>query len=431
MKVLGIIAEYNPFHNGHLYHLQAARKRTEADCVVAVMSGNFTQRGEPAIADKWARTEIALLNGIDLVIELPFPYAMGSAEFFAYGAVKLLHSLGAVDSLCFGSESGDLESLSEAASILVDEPDGYKKELKNSLSGGKSFPAARQEALSNYLSGHFGHDALSDQLRSPNNILGIEYLKALKRLNSPIRPVTVGRVGSGYNSADLSGSLSSATAVRRTISENPWPQAMERLREVLPEQTLVLLDREFRLGRGPVFPSDFSSMLLSLFRKMTAEDVRSLPYMEPGLENRFKQAAEIAGSYDELLDRIGTKRYTGTRIQRILFCALAGLTNELFEAFNANGGPAYIRILGFNNTGRQLLSSIKDTALLPVVTKAADFKNSGAPLLSAMLRLEAAAADQYVLARGNAEYRRSGSEFTRNVIYGAISDKYKGFFPLL
>jgi predicted nucleotidyltransferase len=417
MKVLGIVAEYNPFHNGHLYHLQTSREITGADCVVAVMSGNFTQRGEPAIIDKWARTEMALLNGIDLIIELPFAYAMASAEFFAYGAVKLLDSLGAVDMMCFGSESGDLESLSEAACILGDEPQDYQLALKASLSSGKSFPAARQEALSTYLTNRFGEDNLSTSLKSPNNILGIEYLKALKKLNSRIKPMTLGRNSSDYSSVSLSGKFSSAAAIRRIICTEPWSEAKMQLEASVPEQTLNLLGREFGLGRGPVTSSDFSQLLLSALRKMTTEEIKALPYMEEGLENRFKQAADSSGSYDELLDAVCTRRYTSTRIQRILFSALAGLTDGLFETFNSNGGPSYIRILGLNNTGRQLLSSIKDCTALPVITKASDFKNSDIPCVTSMLQLETNASDQYVLAFRTTELRKSGSEFTRNVIY--------------
>jgi predicted nucleotidyltransferase len=416
MKVLGIVAEYNPFHNGHLYHLQASRAMSGADCVVAVMSGNFTQRGEPAIVDKWVRTEMALSNGIDLVIELPFAYAMASAEFFAYGAVKLLDSLG-VDMLCFGSESGDLEVISKAASILGDEPEDYQLALKASLSSGKSFPAARQEALSSYLTGKFGEDNLSAALKSPNNILGIEYLKALGKLNSRIEPITLERSGSHYNSPSLSGKFSSATAIRRTICAEPWPAAKIKLEASLPEQTLLLLEREFGLGRGPVTSSDFSLLLLSALRKMTVQEIKALPYMETGLENRIKHAADSSGSYDELLDMICTRRYTSTRIQRILFSSLAGLTGGLFEDFNSNGGPSYIRVLGLNNTGRQLLSTIRNSSALPVITKASDFKNTEIPCIASMLQLETAASDQYVLAFRNADLRKSGSEFTRNVIY--------------
>lgn len=420
MKVLGIVAEYNPFHNGHLYHVQSSRALSGAECVVAVMSGNFTQRGEPALIDKWARTEMALLCGVDLVIELPCVYAMSSAEYFAFGAIKLLDSLGAVNMLCFGSECGSMDKLKEVSSILSDEPTGYKLALKSSLSGGKSFPAARQEALSCYLKAQRGQDTLSEILKSPNNILGIEYLKALRRLNSSMIPMTLERAGNAYNSTKLSGELSSATSIRKIIAEKPWSLAKQLLEATLPNHTLNILEREFELGRGPILPSDFTTLLLSSLRRMSVEEIGTLPYMEEGLENRFKLAAENSGSFEELLGAICTRRYTNTRIQRSLFSVLTGLRSNSFDAFNNSGGPSYIRVLGFNNTGRQLLSSVRDSAALPVITKAADFKSSSIPGAAAMLHLEAVASDQYVLCFKNADLRKSGSEFTRNVIYHTL-----------
>ncbi|MGI6669121.1 MAG: nucleotidyltransferase [Acetivibrionales bacterium] len=417
MKVVGIVAEYNPFHNGHLYHVRASRELAGADCVVAVMSGNYTQRGEPAIVDKWARAEMALLCGIDLVIELPVTYAMASAEFFACGAVRLLDSLGVVNMLCFGSESGKIEKLSEIASILLEEPEEYKNELKALLAAGKSFPSARQAAISAYIKSKAGSDKISETLRTPNNILGIEYIKAIRRLNSGIVPMTVGRIGNDYNQGELSGEISSATSIRNTISQNPWNVASRLLASAMPSSSLDILEREIALGRGPVFSSDFGMVLLSLLRKMTADEISALPYMEEGLENRIALAAKKSGSFGELLDSICTRRYPATRIQRILFSVLTGLTGKTFENFNKAGGPAYIRVLGFNHTGRKLLASIRDKAALPVIIKTADYINSDLPGVSEMLALEAGATDQYVLGFKNPHMRASGSEFTRNVIY--------------
>ena len=426
--VLGIVAEYNPFHNGHLYHLRASRDLSGAGCVVAVMSGNFTQRGEPAIVDKWARTEMALMCGADLVIELPCVYAMSSAEYFAFGAVKILDSLGVVDTISFGSECGGIEKLQKIAGILADEPDDYRRLLKSNLSRGLSFPTARQEALSSYLSAAAGPDGsdvaedsdgpdgFADLLKSPNNILGIEYLKALRRLKSRIAPLTVRRSGSGYNSPELSGEFSSAAAIRNIISKYKWKDAKEMLKGALPGIVIDILGREFGVGRGPVLPSDFSAIILSSLRRMSAEEVSALPFMEQGLENRFKLAAERSGSYEELLEAVSTKRYAGTRIQRILFSLLTGLKNDNFNEFNKSGGPSYIRILGFNRAGRALLPSIKAKASLPVITKAADFKNSAIPGVASMLGIEAAASDQYVLGFKKPGLRKSGGEFVRGIV---------------
>lgn len=416
MKVLGIVAEYNPFHNGHLYHLEASRALTGAGCVVAVMSGNFTQRGEPAVVDKWARAEMALQCGVDLVIELPVIYAMSSAEYFAFGAVKLLDSLGVIDTLCFGSEFGLINKLEQAAAILSDEPEEYKALLKASLSSGKSFPAARQKALSEYLKSKYDKDGLSELLRDPNNILGIEYLKALRRLNSKIVPLTVGRVGNDYNSVELTGKISSATSIRKVLSSNPWYGARELLESCLPNPSLAIMEREVEVGRGPVFPPDFAQLLLSTLRRMTNDEIKKLPYMENGLENRISQAADNSATWQELVDRICTKRYTITRVQRILFSALSGLDSESLEYFTSLGGPACIRILGFNETGRKLLSEIRGKSTLPVITKTAGHKNSTAEGVARTLKLEAAATDQYVIACQNPYMRKSGTEFTRNVV---------------
>lgn len=415
MKVLGIVAEYNPFHNGHKYHLENCRSISGADCIVAVMSGNFTQRGEPAVVDKWARCEMALMNGIDLVIELPCVYAMSSAEYFAYGAVKLLDSMGQIDMICFGSECGSIGQLDIIANILCDEPDEYRALLKKELSEGKSFPSARHNALKSYLK-TIGHDDLSDILKSPNNILGIEYLKALKKLKSSIKPLTIRRVGNDYNSTEMTGDISSATAIRKLVESAGPYAAADRLRHSLPEESLRILMREFELGRGPVFPSDFSMLLLSMLRKMPADEIAKLPYMENGLENRIKLAAETSGSYEELLENICTRRYAATRIQRCLFSLLTGLTGNIFKQFNDCRGPSYIRILGFNSTGRQLLSLVKKSASLPIITKTADFKNSDIPAVASMLGIEASAADQYVLAFKNPALRRSGTEFTHGIV---------------
>lgn len=416
MRIVGIAAEYNPFHYGHLYHLQAARRVTEADCVVVVMSGNYTQRGEPAVVDKWARAEMALLSGADLVIELPVAYAMGSAEYFASGAVRLLDSLGVVDYMCFGSESGNIETLWGIASILAKEPEEYKKLLREQLSAGLSFPSARQKALSAYLRDKSGKDSFTRILKSSNDILGVEYLKALLRIGSRIQPVTICRVGSSYNSTELTGKFSSATSIRKILGVNKWCCARKLVESSMPTESLSVLEREIELGRGPVFPSDFGPTIISLIRRMPADELKNLPYMEAGLENRIRLAAEKSGTYDELVGSITTRRYTITRVQRILFSLLIGLDSRKFESFNSLGGPAYIRILGFNGTGRKLLSSIRGRTKLPLITKTADFKSSDIPGVSAMLELESNATDLYVMGFENPYFRASGSEFTRNVI---------------
>ena len=248
---------------------------TGADCVVIVMSGNYTQRGNPPWSTR-ARAEMALLAGADPVIELPVAYAMGSAEYFAFGAVRLLDSLGAVDFICFGSESGNIEGLKAIASILADEPEEYKILLKEQLSAGHSFPAARQRALSAYLWGKFGKDSLTRMMKSSTDILGVEYLKALLRLESSIQPLTINRVGSSYNSTELSAKFSSATSIRKILSVNQWKCAKKLIESSMPTESLSVLEREIELGRGP------SSCFIRLrdnilIRRMSADELRSLP----------------------------------------------------------------------------------------------------------------------------------------------------------
>jgi len=417
MKVLGIIAEYNPFHNGHLYHLEESKRLSMADFVVCVMSGNFIQRGEPAIVNKWARAEMALFSGADLVVELPTVYAMASAEFFAFGAVKILDSLGIVDFICFGSERGSIGELEKIAEVLHQQPASFRRFLKEQLDRGLSFPAAREYALRRY----FGDDsAISGDIEqimgSSNSILGIEYLKALKRLGSHITPLTISRIGNEYNSEEITGSISSATAIRKLISDFPGRDFTSKLEKVLPPSSLAVLQREFKHGRGPVFPQNFDDIIIACARKMTAEQISSLPYVSEGLENRIKEAAGISGSFNQLIENISTKRYTRTRLQRSILSMLTGLTSTEFETFNKFGGPQYIRVLGFNPKGRQMLSMINKKATLPVIVKTANFKNSCNPLLRRMLDIESSATDMYVLGYSNPEFRKAGQEFTQNVI---------------
>lgn len=412
MRVLGLIVEYNPFHNGHLYHLEQAKSLCNADFVLCVMSGNFIQRGEPAIVNKWARTKMALQCGVDLVIELPVPYAMSSAEFFAYGAVKILSDIGVVDYLCFGSEAADIDTFNIIAEILVNEPESYKKVLKQELSKGKSFPSSREIALKSYLTKKGNNITDFDTLiGSSNNILGIEYLKAIKRLKSRITPLSIKRINNSYNSEEITGSISSATSIRKYIQTDN-----NQLHMVLPPNCLNILEDEFNTGRGPVYLNNYELSILSSIRKMTQEELKQLPYVSEGMENRIKDAAQASGTLDELIEKISTKRYTRTRVQRILTSLMTGLTSVELDTFNKFSGPQYARVLGLNHKGRQLLSNINKITRLPIITKTANFSKSCNPLLRRMLEIESYSTDLYVLGYQNPLYRKAGQEFTQNVI---------------
>lgn len=421
MKVMGLIVEYNPFHNGHLYHLEESKKICGADYTVCVMSGNFIQRGEPAVVNKWARANMALSSGADLIIELPFPYAMSSAEFFASGSVKILNDIGIVDFLCFGSEHGNIDELDFIARILIDEPHAYKSFLKQELDRGISYPAARDTAIKEYIK----HSNTARQvhaeslLSSSNNILGIEYLKALKRFNSKIIPFTIKRVNNEYGTKQITGNISSATSIRSFISTNSSQALKDVLQKVLPEASLNILLEEMAEGRGPVFAEDFYTIIASQLRRMKPGQIKGYPYVSEGLENRIKASAGSSGTYDELVEGICTKRYTRTRIQRILMSILTGMTLEQADMFNRYNGPQYARVLGFNKKGQQLLSLIKQKSVIPLVMKTADFVKSCNPLLKSMLELEAMSTDIYVLGYKNPAYKKAGQEYTQNVVIKA------------
>lgn len=413
MKVLGLITEYNPFHNGHLYHLEKSKEVSGCDTVVCIMSGNFIQRGLPALVNKWARTEMALANHVDLVIELPVYYAVSSAEFFAFGAIKLLDSLGVVDSVCFGSECGEVEILNMVAKVLVEEPEDYRYLLGNHLRQGISFPTARSLALQNYFNRSNKNDSALIKLvvNQPNNILGIEYIKALYKLKSKIQPATIKRYTADYNSIKLFGNIASATAIRKILKSDN----LDIINGVVPPPSYEILDREFREGRGPVFADSFESILLSTIRKMNVSHLKNITDISEGIENRIKKAAQNSGSFHDLLVKIKTKRYTLTRLQRILIHILLGLSKDFFNSFHSIGGPPYIRVLGFSSKGKELLSKIKSSSL-PLVTTPSDFLRTCSPFQKEMLEADILASDIYSLGYPVPSQRIGGQDFYQRIL---------------
>lgn len=359
-KVLGIIAEYNPFHNGHLYHLDTSKKITGCDYTVAIISGNFTQRGSTSVIDKWSKTKMALQNGVDLVIELPVLYSISSSENFADGAIKILNSLEIIDYLSFGSETPDITVLDLIADILCNEPKDYKKLLTTELDKGLSFPKARENALLDYIknTNTFENDKQDFEeykkaLSSPNNILGIEYLKALKKYNSSIKPVCISRFATDYNSSDFSGSIASATAIRELIKNKDF----NSIKTVIPENSYpVLMDC---INSGHIVPdlNCFEKEIIYTLRKMNIEEISNLPDVSEGLEFSIKKAANSCNTINEFLDIVKSKRYTVTRLQRILLYALLNISKEDMQLSKQIEKP-YVRILGFNDNGKKLVSEI-------------------------------------------------------------------------
>ncbi|PKM96157.1 MAG: nucleotidyltransferase [Firmicutes bacterium HGW-Firmicutes-1] len=361
MNVVGLITEYNPFHKGHLYHVEEAKKITGSDYCIAVMSGNFVQRGDPAVVNKWVRAKSALDSGIDMVIEIPVHYATASAEFFSTASVALLHNTGIVNSICFGSEEGNLDTLDSIADLLANEPESYKVWLAHYLDKGFNYPTARSKALKKYFPHNF-----EDVINSPNNILGIEYLKALKRLNSKMSPFTIKRVGAGYHDESSSAPVVSATAIRKQLKANTEGSVV--LESMLPTSSLVHLREAIDGNIAPIFPNDFFPLLkYKLLTTHPSELCKVLDITE-GLENRILSAISQANSIEVLLDMVTTKRYTRTKINRALIHILLDIDKKPFQTFNHNGYSQYIKVLGFNKKAQHLMKQMKDYATLPIIT---------------------------------------------------------------
>lgn len=370
MKTLGIIVEYNPMHNGHLYHLTEAKNRTGASRTVAVMSGPFLQRGEPAIVDKWARTEMALAMGVDLVLELPVAYAVQAADWFAYGAVALLESTGIVDCLCFGSEAGDLSPLQALATALTAEPDALKSGIAERLAAGWSYPAAYADAACALAAEWPDHAELSGILQQPNNTLGLHYVMALQRLGSAIVPCTITRSGSGYHDAVAreGEAIASATAIRRLLLSG-GPNAAA---PYVPGAVLDILRREWAAGRGPQQWDSFSIPLLHGLITRSPQQLAELHEVNEGLEHRLLNGLHRldSPSVESLLSALKTKRYTRTRLQRMLTHILLNHSKVQLAPTELAAGPHYLRILGFNQTGRAMLKEMKQRASLPLLVQA-------------------------------------------------------------
>lgn len=381
MQLTGIVAEYNPFHNGHLYHLTQTKALQQADGVVAVMSGNFTQRGEAAVFDKWTRAEMALRCGVDLVLELPTAFAVRSAAQFAQGAVLTLAATGSVTCLSCGVESTNATQLEQLAAFLADESPQFQQLLHQQLDAGCSFPSARQRALEQLqLAG-------AEQLQSPNNSLALQYLQTIRQHRLPITPLFISRLGkySDDSLPPVNQGFASASAVRKLLYEENslW-------QEQIPEAVRLLIHQRLQQGYLPMQNQCFSQILFALLRRSTPEQLSAITEMREGLENRLATAARQAQNLDELCAAVKSKRYTYTRIQRTLIHLLLNMTEQWSE-------PQYLRVLGFNATGRKILKELKKTAQLPVVIRPARQRARLSLEGQQMLALDQRATDLYYL----------------------------------
>lgn len=351
----GIVAEFNPFHNGHK-HIVDFLKNNGENTVAAVMSESFVQRGECACIAPDARVRMALQGGVDLVLSLPVPYATASAERFAEGGVGVLGALGCIDALGFGSESGDIETLMKCAEAITSEE--FSPLLENRLNQGLSYPTARQKALRDM----YG-DGFADALSSPNDILGIEYIKAIRKFDFNILPVPVKRIGSAHDSKVVEGEICSASAIRELIKTGV------SYANFVPLSSGEIIENMISSGKSPADFGRLETALLYKLRTMSVDDFKNIPDVSEGLEYRFVEAIRSSVSLNEVLEKVKTKRYTHSRLRRIVLCALLGIAKA-----DAQATVPYIRVLGFNEKGAEVLNQAKKTATLPIVTKSSDFK---------------------------------------------------------
>ncbi|HCC03712.1 MAG TPA: nucleotidyltransferase [Clostridiales bacterium] len=404
--ILGIIAEYNPFHNGHLYHLLKSKELTKDNYVVAIIGGNFTQRGEASLVDKWTKCEMALDNGVDLVIELPTLYSVSSAENFADGAIKILNSLKIVDNISFGTECEELNRLNILANTLFDEPKEYKLFLQSELDKGLSFPKARENALIEYLN-DFSYRTI---LSGSNNILAIEYLKALKKHHSKINPIIVPRGNTNHLNKDYTGKITSSTSIREMIKTGNT----RNLKSSMTPSSYTILKEELSKGHFVRDISDFEKLIIYNLRNSNFDSLRKLPDVSEGLEHAIKKAANSTNSLYDLISQVSSKRYTETRIKRILLYSLLGITQKNME-ISKKINP-YIRVLGFSKNGKELLSRISNTnPNLKIITSVKKFMDENINRnLNMMIEKDIFATNVYTLG-----YQADGIanlDFTRKII---------------
>lgn len=405
--IVGIIAEYNPFHNGHYYHIQKSKELSGDDSVVAVISGNFTQRGEPSIINKWSKAYMAICGGADLVIELPTIYAISSAENFASGAMKILDSMKIVDSVSFGAEARELSTLNNIANVLCEEPKQYLTILAHELDKGISYAKARENAILMYLN---DIKRYANILNSPNNILAIEYLKAIKKIRSNIEPVMVQRKKVYYNDEKIVDEFASSTGVRKLLENMEFSE----IKKVIPRSSYKILANDYN-NLGPVLGLKcYEKEIIYILRRMSIEQIANLPDVAEGLEYAIKKAVSNTNSIEELIDSVKSKRYTQTRIQRILLYALLGIDKQIMET--SKKITPYIRVLGFTQRGKALLSEMKkNNPKLKIITSVKKFEDEeNNKQLKLLLNIDKYATDVYTEAYK--EESKANLDYTNNLI---------------
>lgn len=407
MGAVGIIVEYNPFHNGHQFQIGEARRLSSQAGVVAVMSGSFVQRGEPAIVDKWCRAHMAIVSGIDLVLELPTIFALRSAQYFATGAIRLLAALGCVSHICFGAEEPSITKLMQTVALTNQAPTVAL--LKTRMrQNGNSYASVLAEII----------QTNTGVMLSPNNILAIEYLRALEQFAPNITPLLVNRRTSAYHDQTIAGQVASATAIRKVITEN---SGFDLIAPVMPVSALALLKETLHTQAGPATINALAKPIIAALRLRPLAELTMQAEMIEGLQNKIKRSARDATDWDSLLAKITSKRYTAAKIKRILLYTLLQTRADQLVTFDQSG-PLYARVLAFNERGRTLLKAMDKTSSLPVIVKTAHYLNSRTldkptSLLEEMLAIDAHASDIYGLCLPTGHWSAGGQDFLRTPLY--------------
>ncbi|TYR82618.1 nucleotidyltransferase [Priestia megaterium] len=365
MQAVGIIVEYNPFHNGHAYHLEQAKKQTESDCVIAVMSGHFLQRGEPALVSKWSRTKMALDAGADLVIELPYSFSTQKADTFASGAVSILDQL-EVHSLCFGSEHGNIESFLDIIKLLEIHEQELSLQIQHEIKKGNSYPKAVSLALSHIIS-----EPVALNLTQPNNILGLSYVKAIKKQLASIKPHTITRIQSHYHDEELSSSsITSATSIRHALFQSSLD--VNELANYMPQHVLTsLMDYKKTFGTFHTWEHYFPFLKYRLMT-MSPASLQEIYEIEEGIEYRLLSSIKEATSFEDFINKVKTKRYTRTRLQRMCVHILTDTSKEQMQPDQSS--CSYIRLLGMSAIGRKYINHIKKRSSVPIVSTVSQYK---------------------------------------------------------
>ncbi|MEK3935206.1 nucleotidyltransferase [Sporosarcina sp. FSL W7-1349] len=398
MKATGVVVEYNPFHNGHLHHVTEARNRTDADIIIAVMSGNFLQRGEPAFVDKRTRAKMALENHVDIVFELPYAFATAHAPEFARGAITLLDAAHC-DAYCFGSEDGDIQAFERALDLIERAGQDYEQTVKTAVKQGVSYPQALNEAYRQTVRLSDSGESVVD-LTKPNNILGYQYMEAARTLGSSMKAVTIPRIIAGYHDKAVVGnSIASATGIRKSFFEMA---ALDAVSGFIPEPTRTgLVDWQEEQQSFGAWPS-FYPLLRVIILREGPERLSRIADITEGIENLLYRAAAEHGEFEPFMNEVKSKRYTWTRIQRMLTHIFTGYTYELRNEIEA---PSYLRLLGMTEAGQRYLNQFKKKMKLPIVSKAASYSDPS-------LAMDCKASDMYALGiGGGTAHSRLGADY--------------------